>query len=324
MATLTREVQQNVTGWTYQETDGEYESVCAIPRYGQYYDDVYVIVKRTIDGSTVRYVELFKEPRGYNYQSRVWYVHSGLRYDAYVNTETSGATLTLSATSGASVTATASVASFSSGHVGLRIRAIDSDNNVVGEGEIIGYTSTTVVTIRVDTTFSSTSYAAGLWGRSALTVSGLDHLEAESVVPVADGAILDNETVASGSITLSNDYFIITVGLYEESYGGYVKLFPLEGGGTIGTSQGRSKRINSITIRFIDSGGVVVNNGEEDQQIFFIQPETELGQSPALFTGDKSISYRDFNNTDAQIIIKQPVPLPMNILSVMPEVTTYE
>ena len=324
MATLTREVEQSVTGWSFQETDGLYESVCVVPRYGQYYDDVYVIVNRTINGSTKRYVELFREPRSFSDQRRLWYVHCGLRYDGFQNTEDEGATLTLSSTSGTSVTATSSVAWFSASNIGDRIQEVDSDGNIVGEGIITAYTSTTVVTIEVTDNFSSTSISAGSWARSTHSVSGLSHLEAKSISIVADGAILDNETVSSGAITLANDYFIITVGLYDEDYGGYVKLFPLEGGAQMGTAQGRSKRINNITIRFIDSGGVVVNNSEEDQQLFFIQPGTELGDAPALFTGDKTTAFRDFNNPNAQIIIKQPVPLPMNVLAIMPEVVTYE
>ncbi len=324
LATLTREVEQSVTGWTYQETDGLYESVCAIPRYGQYYDDVYVIVKRTINGSTKRYVELFREPRSFSDQRRLWYVHCGLRYDGFQNTEDESATLTLSATSGTSVTATSSVAWFTAANIGDRIQEVDADGNIVGEGIITAYTSTTVVTIEVTDTFSSTSISAGSWARSTHSISGLSHLEAGSVSIVADGAVLANETVSAGAITLDNDYFIITVGLYDEDYGGYVKLFPLEGGATMGTSQGKSKRINNIIIRFIDSGGVIVSNGEEDQQLFFIQPGTELGDAPALYTGDKTTAFRDFNNPNAQIIIKQPVPLPMNIIAIMPEVVTYE
>ena len=57
MVTCAFDRDQEVVGWSKQTTDGEFESVCAIPVDGR--DQVWAIVKRTIDGSTVRYVEVF-------------------------------------------------------------------------------------------------------------------------------------------------------------------------------------------------------------------------------------------------------------------------
>ena len=47
--------EQDVVAWHRHVTDGDFESVAVIP--GETQDDVWVIVKREIDGSTVRYVE---------------------------------------------------------------------------------------------------------------------------------------------------------------------------------------------------------------------------------------------------------------------------
>lgn len=46
---------QNVTGWSSHDLGGSVESVCSVPGDGA--DVVYVIVNRTIDGATVRYIE---------------------------------------------------------------------------------------------------------------------------------------------------------------------------------------------------------------------------------------------------------------------------
>lgn len=79
--------------------------------------------------------------------------------DANIIRKQPGATVTatLSATSGSSVTCTASAATFQAGDIG----------GVVvfgaGRGLITGFTSSTVVTINVSTTFSSTSLTAGNW-----------------------------------------------------------------------------------------------------------------------------------------------------------------
>lgn len=57
IACMTYDKSQEVIGWSRWTTDGEFESVATI--YGDYEDEIWVIVKRTINGSTVRYIEKF-------------------------------------------------------------------------------------------------------------------------------------------------------------------------------------------------------------------------------------------------------------------------
>ena len=55
---LTYEREQSVVGWHRHTTGGTFESVATI--YGEdEEDEVWVIVKRTINGSTVRFIELW-------------------------------------------------------------------------------------------------------------------------------------------------------------------------------------------------------------------------------------------------------------------------
>lgn len=55
MAVLNRRRAQNFLAWTLWETEGEYEQVAIVD------DDIYVCVKRTIDGSDVRFIEKYDE-----------------------------------------------------------------------------------------------------------------------------------------------------------------------------------------------------------------------------------------------------------------------
>lgn len=57
LAVLTYDEQDDVQAWWRVETDGIIERVAVLP--GQLEDQVYVVVKRTIDGVTKRYVEKF-------------------------------------------------------------------------------------------------------------------------------------------------------------------------------------------------------------------------------------------------------------------------
>lgn len=55
VAILGYDLGENITGWVRFITDGEVESVCTVP--GDQQDVVYLVVKRTINGSDVRYIE---------------------------------------------------------------------------------------------------------------------------------------------------------------------------------------------------------------------------------------------------------------------------
>ena len=78
VATLTREQKNDVKGWTRQEIDGFIEDVAVIPNGLE--DQVWLIVKRTIDGDTRRYVE-YVMPHEFGAQDNAWFVNSGLEYD---------------------------------------------------------------------------------------------------------------------------------------------------------------------------------------------------------------------------------------------------
>lgn len=81
IATLTREVDQQVNAWSKQTTDGTYESVTVIPTDG--YDEMWFVVNRTINGSTKRYIEYQANPnqaKDANIEDQIL-LHSTLTYD---------------------------------------------------------------------------------------------------------------------------------------------------------------------------------------------------------------------------------------------------
>lgn len=60
MAVMTLDRDEGVTAWTPQSTDGAYESVACVPRPDGG-DETWVVVRRTINGQTRRYVERFED-----------------------------------------------------------------------------------------------------------------------------------------------------------------------------------------------------------------------------------------------------------------------
>lgn len=86
LAVLTRQIDQEVISWSRQvagadsRDSGKYESVAIIPTDGGD-DEVWVIVKRYINGSIVRYVEYFM-PETFDHQQDAFFVDSGLSLDS--------------------------------------------------------------------------------------------------------------------------------------------------------------------------------------------------------------------------------------------------
>lgn len=319
IATMTREVDQEVQGWSRQTTDGLYESIATIPSRSEPHDEVWVVVNRTIGGSAVRYIERFKSQTVPDRQDKCFYVHSGLTYDAYEQTAASTASsLSLAATAGTSVVVTCSVARFESNDVGQRIRAIDASGNTLGEMEITGFTSSTIVVGDVKTNFSTTAYAAGYWGISVNTLTGLGHLEAETVSVLADGGTdKPNKVVSNGTITLAYDYFVVSAGLpYTQS----IKTLPAEAGSQRGTSQGKIQRINQVGFKVNRSfkGFNVGGDTTMLDQIQFRDPTTLMGTPELLYTGTiPNISFRDDYRYGSQVLIQNSDPLPIELLSLM-------
>lgn len=327
ISTMTREVDQEVQGWARQITDGNYESIVCIPSQSEPHDEVWVVVKRTIgSGSERRYIERFKSPIVPDRKDDCYYVHSGLSYNAFTETSAPTATsISLSATAGTTVVVTSSGAYFSIGDIGQRIRAIDSDGDMVGELKVTAFTSSTVVVGEVRSTFTATGYSGGLWGLSVTAISGLDHLENKEVVVLADGGLdKPNKTVSGGAITLAYDYFKVIAGL---SYTQKIQTLPIEAGSQRGTSQCKIQKINELGFKVNNSHtGFYVGGTEETlDRVQFRNAATEMGTPEPLFTGViPKIPFGDGYRYGAQVWIQNPDPLPVELLSVVYSLDTND
>jgi hypothetical protein len=83
MLTLTFLKEQEFAGWSHQTTQGLYQSVCAVTEATQYsgnVDAVYTVVQRTVNGSTVQYIERIADRVFPNGVSSAWCVDAGIQY----------------------------------------------------------------------------------------------------------------------------------------------------------------------------------------------------------------------------------------------------
>jgi hypothetical protein len=85
---MTYEREQKVIGWHYHPMDGLVEDLCVIP--GDNQDDLYMIVNRTIDGETKRYIEVMSDFDWGADQEDCFFVDCGLSYDGTPVSSVSG------------------------------------------------------------------------------------------------------------------------------------------------------------------------------------------------------------------------------------------
>jgi hypothetical protein len=159
-------------------------------------------------------------------------------------------------------------------------------------------------------------------GSSTSSLSGLDHLEGQSVSILEEGAAHPDKTVASGSITTDRATTKAQVGL---SYTSTLKTVRLEAGSASGTAQGKIKKIHSVVVRFFRTVGASVGtNLDNTDTIPFRDSSDPTDTAVPLFTGDKTIEAQPSWDTEGSIVVKQTQPLPMTIVGIYPRVVVQD
>lgn len=163
-------------------------------------------------------------------------------------------------------------------------------------------------------------------GAPATIISGLDHLEGQSVVALANGNVVRGMTVISGQVTLPNPATKAHIGLPMTAA---IQTLDLDLGQVpgLGTVQGRAKSVPEVTMRVERTRGIFVGpkDGDRDDAETLVEYRQREGEAwnetIQLYTGDISITpHWDWTN-GGNVWIKQFDPLPMTILAVMPDVT---
>lgn len=237
---LTYDRANAAIGWHTHSLGGSgiVESITAIPSGAE--DQVYVSVKRTIDGETVRHIEYLKTIDFGGDVTDAFFVDSGLTYD----------------------------------------------------------------------------------GSATSTITGLNHLEGETVSVLADGSAHADKTVSGGSITLDRDAEKVHIGY---NYTSTLETLRLEAGANDGVSQGKIKRIHGITVRFLESVGAEVGPDTNNlDRIPFRDSSMSMDEAVPIFTGDKEIFFPSGYDNDARIVVRQTQPLPMTVTAIMRRSNTFD
>lgn len=175
--------------------------------------------------------------------------------------------------------------------------------------------------------------ASGNWTltKPQLKVSGLNHLIGATVTGLADGNVITPRVVAAdGSVTLDQAASAVTIGL---GFQAQLQSVYLDTGEP--TVQGQRKKIAAVTARIEASRGVKVGSNQVDGSTLsppqIAVPWTDMATAPdkavqpynalavPLYTGDVRIPVTGGYQTPGQVAAQQDNPLPMQILSFIPE-----
>ena len=328
IATLTYNRLQEVVGWSRIVTDGDFESVATIP--GTDEDEVWVIVNRTVDGSTVRYVEQF-QPRDWGDQEDAWFVDSGLEFDG-------GAAVAITAVTKASPAAV-TLSSWPESGSGTALADDDQIRivSVVGMTELNNNIYTVDDANSTDFTFTladaanvgdinsvgfTTYVSGGTVQRFEKDFTDLDHLEDKVVTVLVDGVAHGTDTVASGAV--GNDIWgnKVKIGL---PFTSKVETMPIISQSQTGVSLGRVVKISSVVVDFLDSLGV--NYGRSataNNQVVFYDPTEDLDDPIPLYTGWKSLPFLHGTYRDATVYLETDGPLPFAVRAIGVDIVTTE
>jgi hypothetical protein len=156
------------------------------------------------------------------------------------------------------------------------------------------------------------------------TITGLDHLEGETVKVLGDGVVLDDEVVSGGQITahlagVETTVLKAQVGLDPEA-----TLQPLRivMDSNNGSSMGSTTRVGRLMISFLNTGAAKYGIKETEMyDIDFTDPRwTNTCEIDGLFTGEVVVSMPGGYNPLNPIFIKSDGPMPLTVRCLVPDI----
>lgn len=314
-----------ILGWHRHTFAGAtVENVAVVPEGTE--DVLYLVLKRTINGKTVRYIEYMKTRQINDIVDSV-FMDSSLSFDGR---NTGATTMTLSGgttwKSDEDLTLTASVATFVSTDVDNQVWVTNpADTTTVIRCTINAFTSTTIVTVRPNKTVPSglRGVATAVWSLAVNTLSGLWHLEGEDVSIFADAFVVGSPnnpsvttvTVSDGSITLSEPHVVVHVGLPITADLETLNIDSANGK----TLTDQAKAITKVVMMVEETRGILAGTGSDKTLNTLKIRENEGYDEPVdLETGTIDISITGEYNDSGKVFIRQVDPIPATVLSIVP------
>jgi len=305
--------EHEVWAWHRHTTEGRVESICYVE--GDTSDDVYMVVNRTINGITKRYVELLKARLPDDEDVRgAWFVDSGLEYVApeivIIDATQADPVVVTTATAHGLANDDVVLISEVSGMTELNGNKYWVANKTADTFELNTYNGEDI-----DGTGFTAYTSSGVVQKGVTTLSGFDHLEGELLAVLADGNVIPGLTVSSGAITLPQAAFRVIGGM---PYVSDLETMQLDVDSATAT-QSRKRKIGDVLFRMHNTrGGWVGPDADSLVEVKYREDE-DYDEATRLFTGDKKQAIRQKWGYEGRVFVRQTDPLPITVLAIIPE-----
>lgn len=154
-------------------------------------------------------------------------------------------------------------------------------------------------------------------GSPTATITGLWHLEGQTVGAYIDGTRHVDITITNGTATFDRSGTIKTVGYFYDSDG---QTMPVEGGAQDGSSQGKTKRIHRVGFWLVDTLGLKYGMGTDSlTEILERHWGDDFGTATPLFTGVVRERFEGDYDKLGQVYWRCDGPFPATVLALMPQ-----
>lgn len=319
--------EQSIASWHRHEFSGNVESVCVLNECGQ--DHVYLLVKRTVNGSTYRSIEYMANRIDDLYEQ--FFVDAGITYDGRnVNggtvtisggtTWTVGDTLTITYTPNSQMP-TLFVTGAPSTDIGDQIVVEDSSGNLY-RLTITAVTSTTVASgqlVSGTLPVSLRGAATDSWAFARDNFPGIfAHLEGKTVAVYSDGAYIGTKTVSSSGVSLTGTPgFVVHIGLPITAI---AKTLRISVPGNNGPMLEQNKLMAKVSFMVENSRSFQVST--DDVNYMTCNPGSNAyWAAGGVQTGIAEVSTPAAWAKAGQVYIKHTEPTALSILSIIPDIT---
>lgn len=148
-------------------------------------------------------------------------------------------------------------------------------------------------------------------GSGSLTPSNLWHLEGQTVKIIRDGAVLPDQVVTNGSITLPDFPGTSYIGL---GYDSDIETMPLVLAVQDGSfRQGSKVNVNKVYLRLVQSSGLFAGPSFDKLKEYKQRTSEPMGSPPAAISGIIPLSLTPSWSDDGGVCVRQSNPLRMTI-----------
>ena len=324
--------EQQVSGWHRHDTvNGAYESLAVVSEGNE--DVLYVAVARTINGTTIRFIERF-DTRVVTDIRDAFFVDCGLSYDGRVKTiggvsgttDLTGVTVTVTGglnwnetDAGLTITSSAPLFAYPAmTDIGDQIVFQDAQG-LYYNLTITGLSSTTVATATLNKTLPAAyrSVARTDWWMARNTFSGLNHLEGQTVNILADGGVQPPQVVMGGTVNIMPPAYRVHVGLPIQADLETLELNQAQ----VETILPKVKAVPNVMLMVNESRSIWTGTDFDHLSEAKLRSNEPYDTPVNMATGMVATKVSTMWNVSCSVCVRQNDPLPITVLAIIPDIT---